>query len=123
VGGAPADWAAVSPRWPQLIAVSRALHAELAGLAGPEWRGTAENPWTIGDQVAWGERDPEPLLERAPRQLAGQVRRLPAPLDRRPAGLPLAVVAVDALQWRRAGPNCSTISLTSRNSTNCWPAP
>jgi uncharacterized protein (TIGR02569 family) len=138
VAGAPADWAGVSPRWPELIAVSRALHAELAGLAVPEWRSTTENPWTIGDQVAWGERDPEPLLERAPGQLAEQLRRLLAalrpvdlpnqlihadlagnvlfadgmppavidfsPLDQRPAGLPLAVVAVDALQWCQGRP-------------------
>jgi hypothetical protein len=62
VAGAPADWSGVSPRWPELVAVSRALHAALAGLATPSWRRTVENPWTIGDAVAWGERDPEPLL-------------------------------------------------------------
>ena len=138
VAGAPADWSGVSPRWPELIAVSRALHAELAGVAVPAWRDTVENPWTIADHVAWGERDPEPLLGPAAGQLAGQVRRLLAalrpvglpaqlihadlagnvlfadgmppavidfsPLDRRPAGLPLAIVAVDALQWRQARP-------------------
>jgi uncharacterized protein (TIGR02569 family) len=137
VAGDPADWSGVSPRWPELIAVSRALHAALAGVTAPPWRGTVENRWVTGDQVAWGERDPAPLLGPAAGRLAGQVRRLlaalrpvdlpdqlihadltgnvlfadgapPAVIDfsplERPAGLPLAVVAVDALTWRRARP-------------------
>jgi len=103
----------------------------------PGWRVTVESPWTIGDQVAWDERDPGPLLGPSAGQLAGQVRRLLAvlrPLDlpsqlihadlagnvlfadgvppavidfsplERPAGLPLAVVAVDALMWKGARP-------------------
>jgi uncharacterized protein (TIGR02569 family) len=137
VAGAPADWSGVSPRWPELIAVSRALHAALAGVPVPPWRGTVENRWVIGDQVAWGERDPAPLLGPPAGGIAGQVRLLlaalrpvnlpdqlihadlagnvlfadgapPAVIDfsplERPAGLPLAVVAVDALTWRRARP-------------------
>jgi len=137
VAGAPADWSGVSPRWPELIAVSRALHAALAGASVPEWRATMENPWMIGDQVAWGERDPGPLLGPAAGAIAGQVRLLlaalrpvdlpdqlihadlagnvlfadgvpPAVIDfsplYRPAGLPLAIVAVDALMWHRARP-------------------
>ena len=137
VTGAAADWSGVSPRWPELVAVSRALHAALADVPVPPWRGTEENPWVIGDQVAWGERDPGALLGPAAGQLAGQVRLLlaalrpvglpgqlihadlagnvlfadgmpPAVIDfsplERPAGLPLAVVAVDALQWHQALP-------------------
>lgn len=137
VAGAAADWSGVSPRWPELVAVSRALHAALAGVPVPPWRGTEENRWVIGDQVAWGERDPGPLLGPAAGQLAGQVRRLlaalrpvdlpdqlihadlagnvlfadglpPAVIDfsplERPAGLPLAVAAIDALQWHGARP-------------------
>jgi uncharacterized protein (TIGR02569 family) len=137
VAGAPADWSGVSPRWPELIAVSRALHAALAGASVPEWRATMENPWMIGDQVAWGERDPGPLLGPAAGKITGQVRLLlaalrpvdlpdqlihadlagnvlfadgapPAVIDfsplYRPAGLPLAIVAVDALMWHRARP-------------------
>jgi uncharacterized protein (TIGR02569 family) len=137
VPGAAADWSGVSPRWPELIAVSRALHAALAPVPVPRWRVTLDIPWTVGDQVAWGERDPGPLLGPAAGSLAGQVRRLlaalrpidlpdqlihadlagnvlfadglpPAVIDfsplRRPAGLPLAVVAVDALMWQRARP-------------------
>jgi uncharacterized protein (TIGR02569 family) len=137
VAGAPADWSGLSPRWPELIAVSRALHAALAGASVPEWRATMENPWMIGDQVAWGERDPGPLLGPAAGQITGQVRLLlaalrpvdlpdqlihadlagnvlfadgapPAVIDfsplYRPAGLPLAIAAVDALMWHRARP-------------------
>ena len=137
VPGAAADWSGISPRWPDLVAVSRALHAALAGVPVPPWRGTAENPWTIGDEVAWGERDPGPLLGPAAGPLAGQVRRLlaalrpvdlpgqlihadlagnvlfadtlpPAVIDfsplERPAGLPLAIVAVDTLMWHQASP-------------------
>jgi uncharacterized protein (TIGR02569 family) len=137
VSGAPADWSGVSPRWPELIAVSRALQAALASVPAPPWRGEVENPWTIGDQVAWGQRDPEPLLGPAAGQVAGQVRRLlaalrpvdlpdqlihadlggnvlfadgapPAVIDfsplERPAGLPLAIVAVDAVMWKGGRP-------------------
>jgi uncharacterized protein (TIGR02569 family) len=137
VPGAPADWSGVSPRWPDLVAASHALHAALAGVPVPPWRATEENWWTIGDEVAWGERDPAPLLGPAAGPLAGPVRRLlaalrpvdlpdqlihadlagnvlfadglpPAVIDfsplERPAGLPLAVVAVDTLMWRRASP-------------------
>ena len=137
VPGAPADWSGVSPRWPAMVAVSRALHAALAGVPVPSWRAAEENPWTIGDEVAWGDRDPDPLLGPAAGPVAGQVRRLlaalrpvdlpsqllhadlggnvlfadglpPAVIDfsplERPAGLPLAIAAVDALMWGRASP-------------------
>src|ERR1700722_17411913 len=93
VPGAAADWSGVSPRWPELIAVSRALHAALAGVPVPSWRGTEENRWVTGDQVAWGERDPGPLLGPAAGELAGQVRRLLAAL--RPVCLPGQLVHAD----------------------------
>lgn len=137
VPGTAADWSGVSPRWPEMVAASRALHAALARVSVPSWRARVENPWTIGDEVAWGERDPGPLLGPAAGPLQDQVRRLlaalrpvdlpaqlihadlagnvlfaeglpPAVIDfsplERPAGLPLAIVAVDALQWHRARP-------------------
>lgn len=137
VPGAAADWSGVSPRWPAMLMVSRALHAALAGVPVPAWRATEENPWTIGDEVAWGDRDPDPLLGPAAGPLAVQVRRLlaalrpvdlpsqlihadlggnvlfddglpPAVIDfsplERPAGLPIAIAAVDALMWRGASP-------------------
>src|ERR1700722_10922251 len=38
VSGVAADWSGVSPRWPELIAGSRALHAALAPVRVPRWR-------------------------------------------------------------------------------------
>jgi uncharacterized protein (TIGR02569 family) len=143
VPGDPAGWSGVSPRWPELIAVSRAFLAALAGIPAPSWLGRDGTPWTVADQVAWGERDPgtvleaSTLLEPAGEQLRGQVRSLlaalrpvdlpaqlvhgdlagnvlfadgepPAVIDFapywRPAGLAIAVAAVDALLWSRAHP-------------------
>ena len=135
--GEPASWAGVSPLWPRLIAASRAFHAALAGRPAPPWLGRDGSQWTVGDQVAWGERDPGSVLAAAPAPLAGQLRsllaalrpvRLPAQLIHgdlggnvlfapgqppavidfspywRPAGLALAVAAVDALTWSGADP-------------------
>ena len=135
--GEPASWAGVSPFWPRLIAASRAFHAALAGRPAPPWLGRDGSQWTVGDQVAWGERDPGSVLAAAPGPLAGQLRsllaalrpvRLPAQLIHgdlggnvlfaageppavidfspywRPAGLALAVAAVDALTWSGADP-------------------
>ena len=135
--GEPASWARVSPSWPWLIEASRAFHAALAGRPAPPWLGRDGSQWTIGDQVAWGERDPGSVLAAAPGPLAGQLRsllaalrpvRLPAQLIHgdlggnvlfaageppvvidfspywRPAGLALAVAAVDALTWSGADP-------------------
>jgi hypothetical protein len=135
--GEPASWAGVSPFWPRLIAASRAFHAALAGRPAPPWLGRDGSPWTTGDQVAWGERDPESILAAAPGSLGGQLRSLlaalrpvrlpsqlihgdlggnvlfagaspPAVIDFspywRPAGLALAVAAVDALTWGGADP-------------------
>ena len=135
--GEPASWAGVSPFWPRLIAASRAFHAALAGRPAPSWLGRDGSPWTAGDQVAWGERDPGSVLATAPGSLGGQLRSLlaalrpvrlpsqlihgdlggnvlfadgepPAVIDFspywRPAGLALAVAAVDALTWSGADP-------------------
>ena len=135
--GEPASWSGVSPFWPSLIAASRAFHAALVGRPAPPWLGRDGSQWTVGDQVAWGERDPGSVLAAAPRPLAAQLRsllaalrpvRLPAQLIHgdlggnvlfaageppavidfspywRPAGLALAVAAVDALTWSGADP-------------------
>ena len=135
--GEPASWSGVSPSWPSLIAASRAFHAALAGRPAPPWMGRDGSHWTVGDQVAWGERDPGSVLAAAPGPLAAQLRsllaalrpvRLPAQLIHgdlggnvlftpgqppavidfspywRPAGLALAVAAVDALTWSGADP-------------------
>jgi uncharacterized protein (TIGR02569 family) len=93
VPGEADDWSGVSPRWPEVVALSRALHAALAGVPVPPWRATVQNPWTIGDEVAWGERDPGPLLGPAAGPLAGQLRRLLAVL--RPVDLPAQLVHAD----------------------------
>jgi Phosphotransferase enzyme family len=135
--GEPASWAGRSPFWPRLIAASRAFHAALAGWPAPSWLGTDGSQWTVGDQVAWGERDPASVLAATPAPLNGQLRSLlaarrPVPLPAqlihgdlggnvlfadgeppavidfspylRPAGLALAVAAVDALMWGGADP-------------------
>ena len=135
--GEPASWSGVSPFWTSLIAASRAFHAALAGRPAPPWLGRDGSQWTVGDQVAWGERDPGSVLAAAPGPLAAQLRsllaalrpvRLPAQLIHgdlggnvlfaageppavidfspywRPAGLALAVAAVDALTWSGAEP-------------------
>jgi len=135
--GEPASWSGVSPFWPSLIAASRAFHAALVGRPAPPWLGRDGSQWTVGDQVAWGERDPGSVLAAAPGPLAAQLRsliaalrpvRLPAQLIHgdlggnvlfaageppavidfspywRPAGLALAVAAVDALTWSGAEP-------------------
>lgn len=84
--GAPADWSGVSPRWAELLTVSRAFHAALAGIPAPSWLGRDGTQWTVGDQVAWGERDPGPILEPAGERLDGQIRSLLSVL--RPVDLP-----------------------------------
>jgi uncharacterized protein (TIGR02569 family) len=91
--GEPASWAGVSPSWPALIAASRAFHAALAGRPAPSWLGRDGSQWTIGDQVAWGERDPGTVLAAAPGPLAGQLRSLLAAL--RPVRLPAQLIHGD----------------------------
>jgi uncharacterized protein (TIGR02569 family) len=91
--GEPASWAGVSPSWPALIAASRAFHAALAGRPAPPWLGRDGSQWTIGDQVAWGERDPGTVLAAAPGPLAGQLRSLLAAL--RPVRLPAQLIHGD----------------------------
>ena len=91
--GEPAAWAGVSPSWPRLIAASRAFHAALAGRPAPAWLGRDGSPWTTGDQVAWGERDPGSILATAPGSLRGQLRSLLAGL--RPVRLPCQLIHGD----------------------------
>lgn len=91
--GEPADWAGRSPSWPRLIAASRAFHAALAGRPAPPWLGRDGSQWTVGDQVAWGERDPAGVLAAAPAPLGGQLRSLLA--ARRPVRLPAQLIHGD----------------------------
>jgi uncharacterized protein (TIGR02569 family) len=91
--GEPASWAGVSPFWPRLIATSRAFHAALDGRPAPSWLGRDGSPWTTGDQVAWGERDPGSVLAAAPGPLGRQLRSLLAAL--RPVRLPAQLIHGD----------------------------
>ena len=91
--GEPASWSGVSPFWPSLIAASRAFHAALAGRPAPPWLGRDGSQWTVGDQVAWGERDPGSVLAAAPGPLAGQLRSLLAALQ--PVHLPAQLIHGD----------------------------
>jgi prepilin-type processing-associated H-X9-DG protein len=91
--GEPAAWAGRSPRWPQLTEASRAFHAALDGRPAPPWLGTDGSPWTVGDQVAWGERDPGSVLADAPGPLDGQLRGLLPAL--RPVRLPCQLIHGD----------------------------
>ena len=91
--GEPADWAGVSPCWPRLITASRAFHAALAGRPAPPWLGRDGSPWTVADQVAWGDRDPGSILVSAPAPLRGQLRSLLAVL--RPVRLPSQLIHGD----------------------------
>ena len=91
--GEPAGWAGVSPFWPRLIAASRAFHAALADRPAPSWLGQDGSPWTVGDQVAWGDRDPGSVLADVPEPLSGQLRSLLAAL--RPVRLQAQLVHGD----------------------------
>jgi uncharacterized protein (TIGR02569 family) len=91
--GEPASWSGVSPFWPSLIAASRAFHAALAGRPALPWLGHDGSQWTVGDQVAWGERDPGSVLAAAPGPLAAQLRSLLAAL--RPVRLPAQLIHGD----------------------------
>jgi uncharacterized protein (TIGR02569 family) len=135
--GAPADLSGVSPSWGPLATVCRAFHTALAGLPAPRWLGRDGSPWTVSDQVAWGERDAAGILGPAGEPLRGQLTsllealrpvELPAQIVHgnfggsvlfadaepptvsdlsplwRPAGLAIAIAAVDALLWSAADP-------------------
>jgi uncharacterized protein (TIGR02569 family) len=93
LAGVSADWSGVSPRWRQLAETSRAFHAALAGVQAPRFLGRDASPWTVADQVAWGERDAADLLRSAGRSLGGQLHRLLGAL--RPIGLPAQLVHGD----------------------------
>ena len=97
--GEPADWAGVSPCWSRLIAASRAFHAALAGRPAPPWLGQDGSPWTVADQVAWGDRDPGSILASAPAPLRGQLRSLLAAL--RPVRLPYRSMPVVWLSFTK----------------------
>lgn len=91
--GAPADWSGISPHWRQLATASRDFHAALAGVPPPPFLGQDGSPWTVADQVAWGERDAADLLRHAGRSLRQQLRSLLGTL--RPISQPAQLVHGD----------------------------
>jgi uncharacterized protein (TIGR02569 family) len=118
-----------SGRWADAIAVGDRFHAALAGLPRPAHLEHRQNPWTIGDRVAWGE---SPAAEfdqvRHLSRLAAAIRPVtepsqlihgdlggnvlyddalpPAIIDFSPYWRPVpfaaAVVVADALVWQGA---------------------
>jgi phosphotransferase family enzyme len=88
--GAPADLSGASTYWGPLVSVSRAFHAALADVPAPRWLGRDGSPWTVSDQVAWGERDPAGIVGAAGGPLRGQLESLLAAL--RPVDLPAQLV-------------------------------
>lgn len=87
VAGAAADWSGVSPRWPELIAVQiRRLLPALRPVDLPDQLIHAD----LMGNVLFADGLPPAVIDFSPL--------------RRPAGLPLAIVALDALMWQRARP-------------------
>ena len=114
-------------RWEEKIAVSRNFHAQLVGVARPDFIGQRNNPWEIADSVVWNVIDEEygekvrPVTDRLtrlkrPLQLAEQIihgdmtgnilfhdKLPPAIIDFspywRPAEYATAIIVVDAIVW------------------------
>jgi len=115
--------------WPEAIAVGERLHAALRGVPRPGFLDTRNDPWSIGDRVAWGELPASdfadaphvPRLAAARRLVTAQGQLIhgdlggnvlyhdvlaPAVIDFapywRPAGFAAAIVIADALVWEGA---------------------
>lgn len=120
--------------WAEIMAAGTDFHRWLAHLDRPAWLEDMDNPWRQADRIAWGEEaeDLEPAFMPLIEELEGMRRPLdqreqlvhgdlcgnvlfaqglpPAVIDLtlywRPVGYADAVVAVDAYEWRGAGPEC-----------------
>jgi uncharacterized protein (TIGR02569 family) len=116
-------------RWIDVLEVAERFHAATADVERPAFLDARTNPWSVGDRVAWEERDAphtHPLLQRLlavrrPLDLPAQVIHgdltenvlfedglAPAIIDItpyfRPRGFATAVVIGDAIRWREADP-------------------
>jgi uncharacterized protein (TIGR02569 family) len=118
-----------SARWPEIIAVGERFHAAVAHIPRPEFLDRRDDPWAIGDRVAWDELPAEsyanvkhvarlaslrrPLdepMQLVHGDLTGNVlfseRVAPAIIDLspywRPPAFASAVVVADALSWEGA---------------------
>lgn len=123
------DGAHAPRRWADVIAAGTAFHAALARVPRPDFIARRDDPWAIGDRVAWGEMNPDqlPTVAHLPRllgalqpvgmpsqvvhgDLTGNVlfdeSLPPAIIDLspywRPVGFASAVVVADALVWEGA---------------------
>jgi len=50
-------------RWLDIIAVGDVFHRAVAGEPAPSFLAARDDPWSIGDRVAWGERTTQDLPE------------------------------------------------------------
>jgi uncharacterized protein (TIGR02569 family) len=117
-------------RWREAIAAGRAFHRATAGLDRPDFLEARDDPWAVGDRVAWGESPALPFADHPhvrrllalvepvgdlPEQvihgdLGGNVLLAaglpPAIIDIspywRPAGFGIAIIVADALVWEGA---------------------
>jgi uncharacterized protein (TIGR02569 family) len=116
------------PRWREVVEVCHRFHAAIRHVPEPAFLQERTDAWSVGDHVAWGEREPEvvhdesrPLVDRMvggvePVELTSQMIHgdlsgnllfapgvAPAVIDlapyHRPAEWALAVVAVDAIAY------------------------
>jgi uncharacterized protein (TIGR02569 family) len=116
-------------RWPEAVMVGERLHAALRDVQRPGFLDSREDPWSIGDRVAWDEL-PASRFADAPHilRLATARRRVTAPSHLihgdlggnvlyhdvlapavidfvpywRPAGFAAAIIVADALVWEGA---------------------
>ena len=131
-GWSATDYVAGRPKsrhWAEVIAAGEPFHAALAGVARPAFLDERDNPWTIGDRVAWAELPPDrfaqvrhlPRLMAATRPILADDQLIhgdlggnvlfhaalpPAIIDFapywRPAPFAAAIVVADALVWEGA---------------------
>jgi uncharacterized protein (TIGR02569 family) len=122
-----------APRWADVIAAGDAFHRAVRDEPRPAFLDARDDPWAVGDRVAWEERPVDPFLDAVPElgRLVDARRPLPdlrpqlihgdlsenvlfapelppAVIDLspywRPPGFGSAIVLADALLWRDAGP-------------------
>lgn len=102
---------AETPRWADVLAVCDGLHTAMRHLPRPDFLDERRHPWSIGDRVAWEEREPEvehPVLDRlfaARRPLALPSQAVHGDLTENvlfAEGLAPTVIDV-SLYWRPAG--------------------
>jgi uncharacterized protein (TIGR02569 family) len=52
-----------SDGWADVVAAGERLHRALAGIPRPSFFDSLDDPWTIGDRVAWSESPARPFLD------------------------------------------------------------